>query len=382
MLNSGSLTDPGTHTPVPGAAAPPAAVPAGQPPDEFAGIRAGPTRHPVLAALTVALAAFLIFQLRADLRYALSPATPVAISDARLLARAAPADVPVNRLVRLTGVPDRESAMVLDTHGSWNFTQFFRLLGCDNRVFVRRVPDPLPVALAERDVFTGRLLRFRDLSFDDSIRRHLVTHVSATHFFAAATLEQALRAAQGGLTVADRLGEPVTLLPDDELAIDTGHPGDISVQLPPDRVPDGEAARAAVVAQGGEVIALHAASAGHATHEVVARFPPARRDAALAALADLDRRVHIGAARTTTRVRIKDLQAHPAGLAARLPSGEVVLPRAEIQAIRTLAPLRLSDDAWILIEGERPRDHLRDLIVVAFLVGFAVVNLLAVRRAL
>jgi hypothetical protein len=379
MLNSGSLTDPGTHDPAPGTAAPPPAVPAGQPPDEFAGIRAGPTRHPVLAALTVALAAFLIFQLRADLRYALSSATPVEISDARLLSRANPAAVPVNRLVRLSGLPDRESALVLDTRGSWNFTQFFRLLGCDNRVFVRRAPDPLPVDLAERDVFTGRLLRFRDLSFDDSIRRHLATHVSATHFFAPATLEQALRARAGELTVADRLGEPVTLLPDDELAIDTAHPGDIRIQLPGDRFTDGDAARAAVLAQGGAVIALTPASAGHASHDLVARFPAARRDAALAALADLDRRVHIGPARTTTRVRVKDLQAHADGLSIR---GDVVLPRPEIQAIRTLAPLRLSDDAWILIEGERPRDHLRDLIVVAFLVGFAVVNLLAVRRAL
>src|SRR3954470_17578436 len=115
MLNSGSLTDPGTHNPAPGTAAPAVRVPAGQPPDEFAGIRAGPTRHPVLAALTVALAAFLVFQLRADIRYALSPATPVEISDARLLARANPAAVPVNRLVRLSGLPDRESALVLDT---------------------------------------------------------------------------------------------------------------------------------------------------------------------------------------------------------------------------------------------------------------------------
>jgi hypothetical protein len=376
MLNSGSLTDPGTHNPAPGTAAPAVRVPAGQPPDEFAGIRAGPTRHPVLAALTVALAGFLVFQLRADLRYALSSAVPVEIGDARVLARANPAEVPVNRLVRLSGLPDRESALVLDTRGSWNFTQFFRLLGSDNKVFVRRAPDPLPVEVAERDVFTGRLRRFRDLSFDDSIRRHLATHVSASHFFATASLEQALRT--GVFTLPDRLGEPVTLAPDDELTIDTAHPGDIRVQLPAERYVDAAAARAAVVAQGGEVISLTAASATHPAHDVVVRFPPARRDAALAALADLDRRVHIGAARTTTRVRLKDLQPRADGFAA---PGPVVLPRAEIQAIRTLAPLRLPEDAWILVEGERPRDHLRDLIVAVFLVGFAVVNLLAVRRA-
>jgi hypothetical protein len=377
MLDSGSLTDPGTHTPAPGAAAP-APVPAGEPPDEFAGIRARATRHPVLAALTVALAGFLIFQIRAEVGYALSSAAPIDLGDARALARATPAQVPANRLVRLSGLPDRESALILDTRGAWSFTQFFRLLGCDNKVFVRRAADPLPVELAERDVFTGRLVRFRDLSFDDSIRRHLASHVSATHFFTVAAFEQALRA--GAPTIADRLGEPVPVLPADELAIDTARPGDVRVSLPAERFPDRDRARAAVAGQGGEVLAVTAPAPDRL--DVVARFPAARRDAALAALADLDRRVHIGAARTTTRVRLADLRATPDGLSARPAGGaELQLPRAEIQAIRTMAPVRLPDDAWILLEGDRPREHMRDLVVAIFLVGFALVNLLAVRRA-
>ena len=44
-------------------------------------------------------------------------------------------------------------------------------------------------------------------------------------------------------------------------------------------------------------------------------------------------------------------------------------------------PVRLPDDAWIVLEGDRPREHMRDLVVAIFLVGFALVNLLAVRRA-
>jgi hypothetical protein len=377
MLNSGSLTDPGTHNPAPGTAAPAVRVPAGQPPDEFAGIRAGPTRHPVLAALTVALAGFLVFQLRADLRYALSSAVPVEIGDARVLARANPAEVPVNRLVRLSGLPDRESALVLDTRGSWNFTQFFRLLGSDNKVFVRRAPDPLPVEVAERDVFTGRLRRFRDLSFDDSIRRHLATHVSASHFFATASLEQALRT--GVFTLPDRLGEPVTLAPDDELTIDTAHPGDIRVQLPAERYVDAAAARAAVVAQGGEVLSVEPGPEGRQV--VTARLPPARRDAALTALADVDRRVHVGPARLTTRVRVGELRPAAEGLAARDARGaEVTLARAEIQAVRTMAPVRIPAEAWLLVEDDRPRDHLHTLVISVFLLAFIAVNLMAVRR--
>jgi hypothetical protein len=333
----------------------------------------------VLAAATVALAAFLIFQLRDDLRYALSPATPVEVGDARALAHMPAAQVPVNRYVRMSGAPDRESGVVLDPRGSWSFTQFFRLLGTDNQVFVRRWPDPLPVDLAERDVFTGRLVRFHQLSFENSIREHLARHVSATHFFSAAELARTLRSG-GSFTLPDRLGEPVTLAPDDELAVDTAQPGDVQVELPADRFPAPEQARAAVAARGAEVLRVTPLPPGR--FAVVARFPAARRDAALAALADVDRRVHIGPARTTTRVRVADLRAVPEGLSARSPTGaEMVLRFPEIQTVRTLAPLRISDHAWLLIEGERPRDHLRDVVIAVFLAGFALVNLLAVRRA-
>ena len=41
--------------------------------------------------------------------------------------------------------------------------------------------------------------------------------------------------------------------------------------------------------------------------------------------------------------------------------------------------MQIPDDALLLREGERPRDHLKILIVAAFLLGFAVVNLLAMR---
>ena len=42
--------------------------------------------------------------------------------------------------------------------------------------------------------------------------------------------------------------------------------------------------------------------------------------------------------------------------------------------------MQIPDDALILFEGERPREHLKSLIIAAFLLGFAIVNLLALRR--
>jgi hypothetical protein len=332
----------------------------------------------VLAAATVALAGFLAFQIRADVRYAVSPATPIDV-DARTLARASDGNVPVNRYVRLRGAPDRESALILTNRGSWKFTQFFRLLGSGDRAFVRRAPDPLPVELAERDVFTGRLLRFGDLSFAESIRRHLAAHVSATHFFSPAALAALLPAAGRTLGVPDLLGEEVALAPEDELAIDSSRPGDLRIELPADRFATADAARAAVAGLGAEVLSVE--TGPDKRQVVMARLAPARRDATLGALNDLDRRIHVGPARLTTRVRVGELRPTAEGLVVRNVEGaEVTLPRAEIQAVRTMAPVRIPGQAWLLVEDDRPRDHLHTVLIAVFLLAFIAVNLMAVRR--
>lgn len=365
--------------------------PPGPPPDEFASIPSNPGRHPVIAAAAVALAGFLIFQMRSDLGYALSSAAPQDLGDARALARAPAQSLPANRYVTVAGPADRESAIILDTRGSWDFTQFFRLLGTDNRVFIHRRPDPLPVTLAERDVFTGRLIRFRDLSFQASIRQHFNAHVTATHFFRAEDLHAALgRAAQGPLQLADRVGEQVTLAPEQRLGIDVARPGEIRIELPVARARDADAARAVVEKEGGQVVSVElAAEAGGrpARQVVVARFAEGTRDRALAALGDLDRQVRIASARTTIEVRVRELTPHPEGLTAA-PAAEGgaaappprVLALADIAAIRSLASVAIPEDAWLLIEGSAPRDQLKTVLAAVFVAGFALVNLLALRR--
>jgi hypothetical protein len=349
--------------------------PSGPPPDEFAGIPSRASRHPVIAAAAVLLAGFLVFQIRGDVQYALSPAAAIDLGDARTVAGAA--GVPVNRYVRIAGHGDRESALILDTQGQWEMTQFFRLLGTEDRVFVRRAPDPLPVELAERDVFTGRLVPFRDLSFEESIRRHFSSNVSATHIFAPETLEAAL--GQGGaVTLTDRAGQKVTLAAEDELSIDSAPPGQVRIELPADRWPELTKVKALVVERGGKV--LSAETTPLLRQAVVATFPADRQQAALAGLSDLDRRVRIGPARTTTRARLSEVRRTPEGLAVQPRGGaEVTLPRAQIAAVRSVAPVRIPDGAWLLFEGDRPRDHLKSVLIAVLLVGFALVNLVALR---
>ncbi len=132
-----------------------------------------------------------------------------------------------NHYVRVRGTPDRESALELDTKGSWVFTQFFRILGTGSRLFVHRRENPLPAVRAEEDRFEGRLIRFADLSFETSIREYTAAHVSATHFFAPDALRRAVAQTPGAatVTVTDLAGDPVLLGPNDLLAIDVTVPG-------------------------------------------------------------------------------------------------------------------------------------------------------------
>jgi hypothetical protein len=95
----------------------------------------------------------------------------------------------------------------------------------------------------------------------------------------------------------------------------------------------------------------------------------------------MDRRLHIRPARTTHKARVADLGATAEAIVVKTAGAEPqVFPVAQIQGIGTLAAVQIPDDALILFEGERPRDHLKSLIVAAFLLGFAIVNLLALRR--
>lgn len=352
-------------------------------PDEFAGIAPRRSRHPVIAAAAVALAAFLVFQVRADLIYALSSTAPQDLGDARALATQAAAGktLPVNRYVRLAGVPDRESAVILDTQGSWQFSQFFRLLGTQSRLFVRRAPDPLPYERAERDLFVGRLVRLEDLPFAKSIRQHFAEHVSATHFFSPATFHRAMGTKEDPVPLVDRAGEKVLLAPTDELVIDSARPGEIRIELPRQRFADAAKARAAVEAQGATVIEAPPPPLGALAHVIVARFGDDQREQGLSALGDLDRRVRIAPARRSVKAKLANIGAVPDAITVSTGSGEPShLPIGDVLTVRTVAPVHMATPAFIIMEGDRPRDHIKTLVIVALLIGFALVNLLALRR--
>jgi hypothetical protein len=56
------------------------------------------------------------------------------------------------------------------------------------------------------------------------------------------------------------------------------------------------------------------------------------------------------------------------------------VPAALVASVRTRGTVQIPADAVLLIEGERPRDSWPSLVVLAFLLAFALVNLLGLRR--
>jgi hypothetical protein len=384
--------------------------------DEFAHIPSPRARHPLVAAAAAALAFYLVFHVRADLRYALSPAQPLDLGDARLTFAASVQTTGVdNRYVRVRGTPDRESALELDTKGSWVFTQFFRVLGTGDRLFVHRRESPLPAFRAERDVFEGRLIRFGDLSFEDSIRAYFTNHVTATHFFAPADLGRALAAHPGGpLALRDRAGDAVTLGPGDDLDLDVLRPDEVRIGLWKDRFPDQAGARAAIEQRGGTVVSVLGIEAQQTTAAVptsqllsfggngkpierwtfVVRFPADKRDAALAGLEDADPKVTIRDARETVHTRPSALRADGdalvveaaeqagAGIAAAGTASPRRLPLATLAAARTAATVPIPADAHLLIEADHPRDHMSTVLIALLLTMFGVINVFALLKEL
>jgi len=407
---------------------PPFALPSLLPEDEFAGIRSRAGRHPALALGAAVLALFIIFHVRADVTYTLSSHDPVDLGDAAVTfgpgkAEGAPGTEvgharrrlvgvsaatlaqAANHYVRVRGTPDRESALELDTKGSWVFTQFFRILGTGSRLFVHRRENPLPGFRAEEDAFEGRLIRFGDLSFETAIRSYSASHVSATHFFAPKALRAAIAQAPAApvTTVVDLAGDPVALGQSDLLAIDLTLPERLRIAFPRDKFRDAAAGRVEIEKRGGVVLAdgesasttppapaVSPAPAGAAPPAddrvvLVVRFPPERRQAALGELGDLDPRIEIRDARRTFKVRLADLR--DGGDALLVQSGESGaapdrLPLVDIPAIRTLAAVQIPADAWLLIENDHPRDHVQTVIFAGVLLAFAAINLLGLARGL
>lgn len=366
--------------------------------DEFADIPNPRSRHPALALAAALLALFLVAKTRSDLRFFLSSPRPADLGDARALmasdrGRAVLAEG-VNHVVRVRGTPDRESALQVDTKGSWTFTELFRLLGTQSRIFVHRRENPLPGFRAEADVFEGRLLRFSELPFEDAIRSYFAGHVGATHFFKPDDLRRVVAAGVSpSAALPDLAGDSVTLGPNDILAFELVHPGEVEVGLPVARFAKPEAARAALVSRGAEVLRPGRALPDRQTWIVAvpAAQGDRKRDQLMDDLGALDYQSDLRDVRETVTARLADVTVEGTALAVRASEGAATTATAPsaaktralvgLETIRTLATVQIPPDAFLIVEAETPREHLSDAAIAVVLIAFASVNLVGLSKA-
>jgi hypothetical protein len=111
------------------------------------------------------------------------------------------------------------------------------------------------------------------------------------------------------------------------------------------------------------------------------RFPAARRQAALDELGDIDRTVEIRDARETVTAHIADLAADGGALVVKSPGlPERRLAAAQVAAAHTIAPVVIPQGALLVIEGDRPRNHVASILISLVLFIFGAFNLAALVR--
>jgi hypothetical protein len=367
--------------------------------DEFADIPNPRTRHPALALGAAVLALFLVVKTRSDLAFFLSSPRPADLGDARALmanerGRVVLADG-VNHVIRVRGTPDRESALEVDTKGSWTFTELSRLLGTQSRIFVHRRENPLPGFRAEADVFEGRLLRFSDLPFEDAIRSYFAGHVGATHFFKPDDIHRIVAAGVSpAVSLPDLAGDTVVLGPNDILAFELVRPGEVEVGLPVGRFANPEVARAAVVARGAEVLRPGRATQDRQTWIVA--VPADKRDRLMDDLGAIDYQSDLREVRETVKARLADVTVEGSALAVRATDsvdpaapggtkgaggGGKTRALAGLATIRTLGTVQVPADAYLIVEAELPREHFSDAAIAVVLIAFASVNLVGMAKS-
>ncbi len=138
--------------------------------DEFAAIPAPRYgRNPLVAVVSIGLSLAILWPLRGQLVYSLSSRQPVEVS---ALALGAPgAAPPVDRFVRLSGIAERASSVLIDTMGSHKFRHAYPIVGTELGVWVVRRMGEVRLADAQAEAYTGRLQAFDTLSFAGTLRR-------------------------------------------------------------------------------------------------------------------------------------------------------------------------------------------------------------------
>lgn len=199
-----------------------------------------PRRHPSIAIAVLIVGGLLLFRLRADLQYALEDKSPRDFGNAVSALKDGKLDGAVQGYVALRGLPDRRNALAIDPKGARGRTHVFQLLGTDSRLVA---VTPVLANAPASDEFRGRLVRFDDLSYADTLRGAW----KQSQVLRAVDLSTLRALPPGPLSnppsLLDRAGRKMTLAAEQELLIDVLFEDDLRVLLSKDKFPSEADAR-------------------------------------------------------------------------------------------------------------------------------------------
>jgi hypothetical protein len=348
-------------------------VPEGE--DEFAGIEPyRPRRSPILAAAVILISGYLLFHLRHDLTYSLRSRTPTPITDVRASFRAGAA-VTDDTYVTARAVPDRATAVMLDVKGKDEFIPFVRIMGTGSRLLVAQRRGLRPLGDVYDDVYAGRLMRLRDVSYADTVREHFAKRIAATNFFPVADVCAHLGQAPTKLAAVS--GDEVTFDAARVIGLDVTFRGDYAVTLPRERFPNEADGRGTLEQAGAEV---KEAAETKTELKFVVHVPDERRDALMEQLRKLDSRCDVQLRQATYQAPWGQLAGGDGNL--RLPADPGSAPCAWATSFKTYDQLHIPAGAYVLVEGERPQDLWYVPIFAVLLVLFSLWNALALVAAI
>lgn len=196
-------------------------------------------RHPLVAVAVLLVSLLLLYKLRADISYALLPEQPVAlgVADGALGGKLAGQG---DKFVRVFGLPDHRNSVAYDPKGGRGRVQVFRVAGTATKLLVaRKVSLSADVA----NEFSGRLRPISDVWFADALRSYF-GQTQALRAMDLDRLK-AVPAGKLPLplSILDRSGQPLSVSKEQELLIDVLFDDDVRVLLSKEKFPSEPDAR-------------------------------------------------------------------------------------------------------------------------------------------
>jgi hypothetical protein len=343
--------------------------------DEFAGMEPyRPRRSPILAAAVILISGYLLFHLRHDLSYALQSRTPTPIADVRTFFRD-PTTIKDHSYVSARAVPDRATAVMLDAKGKDEFIPFVRVMGTGSRLLLAQRRGLRSIGDVYDDVYAGRLMRLRDVSYAGTVRDHYAKRAAATHFFKVTDVCATLGKAPTRLVALS--GDEVALDAERVVGVAVTFRGDYVVTLPRERFPNEADGRGTLEQLGAEVKEF---TETKTELRFVTQVADERRDSLMEQLRKLDARSDVQLRKVSYHAPWGHLAA--GGEELLLPGTPGHAPCAWATSFTTVEKLHLPADAFVLVEGERPQDLWYVPVFVVFLLLFIGWNTLALVAAI